>query len=231
MRRSPSKRATQACGSRHAWDCVPVRNVPSTSNGFRASRAVADPAAHFLGPVREGRGRPADVLLPRRRRRSAFGDVGGFLAVRFFEHDRRIAFARGVESDHGRQALAGDPDGGDGRGRGLSVLRGDGRDRLADIANDAVVAEQGDRRAHARDRQRRREVQLGDARVRELRAQDDAFQLSVMTDIDGVFRKPRHLLPRFDAWRDDIVAVKAAGAGLGHGAEDAVIGAAAAQMA
>ncbi len=115
--------------------------------------------------------------------------------------------------------------------RGLSVLRGDGGDRLADIANDAVVTEQGDCRAHARDRQRRREVQLGDAGVRELRTQDDAFQLSVMTDIDGVFRKPRHLLPRFDAWRDDIVAVKAAGAGLGHRAEDAVIGAAAAQMA
>ena len=78
--------------------------------------------------------------------------------------------------------------------------------------------------------QRRREVQLGNPRMCELRAQDDAFQLSVVTDIDGVFRKPSHLLPRFDAWRHDIVAVKAARACLGHGAEDAVIRAAAAQM-
>src|SRR5882757_7310377 len=31
---SPSKRATVACGSRQACDCVPVRKVCSTSSGF-----------------------------------------------------------------------------------------------------------------------------------------------------------------------------------------------------
>src|ERR1700683_2528407 len=66
--------------------------------------------------------------------------------------------------------------------------------------------------------------------VRHMRAKDDAFELPVMTDIDGVFRKPGHFLPCLDAWRDDIVAVEATRAGLGQGAEDAVIGAAAAQM-
>jgi hypothetical protein len=190
----------------------------------------SDPAAHFLRPVREGRGRPADVLLPGRRRRSAFRDVGGFLAVRFFEYDRRIALARGVQSDHRRQAFARNPDGGDGLDRGLPIPGGNRCDWLADIANHAVVAEQGDRRGHARDRQRRRKIQPGNMCVRHMRAQDDAFELPVVTDIDGVFRQPGHFLPRFDAWRDDIVAVEAAGAGLGHGAEDAVIGAAAAQM-
>ena len=50
MRRSPSKRATQACGSRQAWDCVPVRKVPSTSSGFRASRAAATQLRTFFAP-------------------------------------------------------------------------------------------------------------------------------------------------------------------------------------
>ena len=51
-----------------------------------------------------------------------------------------------------------------------------------------------------------------------------------MTDVDGVFRRSRHLVARLDARRQDIVAVEAAGAGVRHGAEDAVIGAAAAEM-
>ena len=139
--------------------------------------------------------------------------------------------ARRVESDHRRQPFAADLDGGDGRQRGLAIFRGDRGDGLADIADDAVVAEQRDRRDHARHRARRREVEFSDTGMRDLRAQDDAFELSVMTDIDGVFRKPRHLVARLDARRDDIVAVEAAGAGIRHGAEDAVIGAAAAQMA
>jgi hypothetical protein len=66
--------------------------------------------------------------------------------------------------------------------------------------------------------------------VCELGAQDDAFQLSVMADIDGILSGPRHLVARFDAGRDNIVAVEAAFARLGHGTENAVIGAAAAQM-
>ena len=64
----------------------------------------------------------------------------------------------------------------------------------------------------------------------DLRAEDDAFQLSVMVDIDRIFRGPCHLLARFDAGRDDILAVKMAFARLGHRAEDAVISAAAARM-
>jgi hypothetical protein len=66
--------------------------------------------------------------------------------------------------------------------------------------------------------------------VCEVRAQDHAFQLAVMADIDGILRGPRHLVARFDAGRDDIVAVETAFARLGHGAEDAIISAAAAQM-
>src|SRR6202011_1150726 len=106
------------------------------------------------------------------------------------------------------QGLACHPDGGDGFHRGLAVLRGNGCDGVADIADDAVVAEQGDRRAHACDRARRREIELSDTGVCELRAEDDAFLLSVMMDIDGVFGGPRHFRARLDAWRSKIVAVE-----------------------
>src|SRR2546430_6515447 len=51
-----------------------------------------------------------------------------------------------------------------------------------------------------------------------------------MTDIDGKFCKPRHLVARLDAGRSEAVAVEAAAARIGHGAENPVIGAAAAQM-
>ena len=51
-----------------------------------------------------------------------------------------------------------------------------------------------------------------------------------MMDVDGILRRARHLVARFHARRQDVVAVEAAGAGVRHGAKDAVIGAAAAQM-
>src|SRR4051812_23719621 len=66
--------------------------------------------------------------------------------------------------------------------------------------------------------------------MREVRAEDHAFELAVMADIDGKFCESGHFLPRLDTRRGELVAVKAARARLGHGAEDAVIGAAAAQM-
>ena len=67
--------------------------------------------------------------------------------------------------------------------------------------------------------------------MREWRAQDHAFELAVMMNVDGIFRRSRHLVARFHARRQDIVAVEAAGAGVRHRTEDAVIGAAAAEMA
>ena len=103
----------------------------------------------------------------------------------------------------GRRSLV-DLDGGDRGQRGLAVLRRDGGDRLADIADDAVVAEQRDRRADAGHRERRREIEFADSRMRELRAQDHAFELAVMTDVDGVFRRSRHLVARLDARRQTI---------------------------
>ena len=51
-----------------------------------------------------------------------------------------------------------------------------------------------------------------------------------MSDVDGVLRRARHLVARLHARREDIAAVEAAGTGVRHGTEDAVIGAAAAQM-
>ena len=49
--------------------------------------------------------------------------------------------------------------------------------------------------ADAGDRARRREVEFDDPGVREVRAQDDAFELTIMADIDGVFRSPVTLSP------------------------------------
>jgi len=62
-------------------------------------------------------------------------------------------------------------------------------------------------------------------------AQDHAFEHAIVPDIDGVFRRARHLVARFDARRDDIVAVEAARARLGNAAKNTLIGAAAAEMA
>ena len=165
---------------------------------FRLARTV-DPAPHFLRLPGEGRRGSADIAFPRRRRTAAFGDVAGLLARGFLEHDRRVRFARFIEPDRRRQAFAVDPDGGDGGQRGLAIFCRDGGDGFADIADDAVVAEQRDHRAHARHRARRREIQLTDAGMRELRAQDHAFELAVMMDIDGVFRRTRHLVARLHA--------------------------------
>jgi len=66
--------------------------------------------------------------------------------------------------------------------------------------------------------------------VRHLRAQDDAFLLSVVADIDGVSGGPGDLGARLDPRRAGFVAVELAGAGRRHRVENAVIGAAAAQM-
>ncbi len=64
--------------------------------------------------------------------------------------------------------------------------------------------------------------------MRDRRAQDRAFELPVMPDVDGVFGRARHLVARLDARRHDIAAVELTGAGGGHRIEDALIGAAAA---
>ena len=178
-------------GAEHAFDQQRI---------LRLARAF-DPASHLLGLERERRRRSADVCLPRRRRAAAFGDVAGFLAVRLFEHDRRIRLAGFIEPDHRRQFFAGNLDRGNRRQRGLAIPGRDGGDGLADKADHAVFGEQRDRGADARQRQRGREIEVADFAMRDLRAQDDAFELAVMPDIDGVFRRARHLVARLDARR------------------------------
>ena len=51
-----------------------------------------------------------------------------------------------------------------------------------------------------------------------------------MMNVDGVTGQSRHLFPGFQSRRDRIDAVEAARACFGHGAIDAFIGAAAAEM-
>ena len=194
MSRSPSKRATAACGSRQVCCCVAVRNVPSTSQRVVRLARGRDPASRLLRLVRECRRRPAQIALPGRRPAGAFGDVAGALAARLFEHDGRIGFARGIQPDHRRQFFAGELDRRDRGQRGLAILCRDRGDGIADKAHHAVLAEQRDRGADACNRQRRREIEPIDPAMRDLRAQDDAFELAVMPDVDGVFGRARHLV-------------------------------------
>ena len=196
----------------------------------RRTRGV-DPAPHFFRLFGESRRRSADIAFPGGRRTAALGDVAGLLARGFFEHHRRIGPARLVEPDRRGQAFAAELDGGDGGQRGPAIPGRDGGDRLADKADDAVVAEQRDHGTHARHRARRRQIEFADTRMRKRRAQDHAFELAVMMDVDGILRRSRHLVARFHARRQDIVAVEAAGAGIRYRTQDAVIGAAAAEMA
>src|SRR4029077_5927610 len=105
--------------------------------------------------------------------------------------DGSVALASAVQSDYRRQRFACDFDGGKRRSRGLAILTGDGGDGVTDLTHDAVVGEQGDGGGDARHRACRAEVQFADAGVGGLRAEDEAFELSVMVDVDRVFRSPR----------------------------------------
>ena len=100
-----------------------------------------------------------------------------------------------------------------------------------DIAHNSVVAQQERRGADAWDRQCWSEVDLDDARVRRLRAQDQAFLLVLVTNIDSVFRRAGDLFSRLDARGDDRFALEPAGAGQSDRLEDVVVGAASAEMA
>ena len=70
-----------------------------------------------------------------------------------------------------------------------------------------------------------------DAGARVRRAQDHAFELPLVANIDGVDRRAGHLLPRFDARRAFGVAIVLAAAGVGDRAKDVVVGSASAEVA
>ena len=191
---------------------------------------VLDPAQRLLLLLGERSARPAHIALPRRRRRRrALGGVGD-VALRAGIDQRRIRPAGGIGADHACQGFVPDLDG---RKRGACGLEIDGRHRrdlLADMAHHAVGFEQRDRGLHAGDRQRRRKLQPGNARMRVLRAKHEPFELPFMARIDRVFRSPGHLVARFHPRRLPGFAVEAPFAGLGDGAQDVVIGPATAQM-
>src|SRR3954447_25925992 len=59
--------------------------------------------------------------------------------------------------------------------------------------------------------------------VREARAKNNAFLLTLMADIDGVFGGSRHFRARFDTGRGNIGAIELAGARFCDCTEDGVI--------
>src|SRR5713226_30378 len=66
--------------------------------------------------------------------------------------------------------------------------------------------------------------------MRVRRAQDDAFELSIMSDVDGIFRRARYLRARLDTRRNGVVAVELSRAGRRDRTKNAVIGAATTEM-
>ncbi len=171
-----------------------------------------------------------NVPLPWRRPADALRHVAGVLPEAG-EDDRGLGPARGVEADDRWQGLADDLDGGKSGESRLPVRRRDRGDRRADEADGLVRAEQRDGRLDAGNGQRRREIDGEDAGMGAARTQHGALELAVVTDVERVFGGARHLRLGLDARRRDGVAVEAPGAGLGHGAQDVGIGAAAAEMA
>jgi hypothetical protein len=189
-----------------------------------------DPALRLSRLEREHGRRPAHIALPRRRSAGALRHIAGLLAVGLVEDDGSIVPAGGVQPDRGRHLFADDADCADSLERGLAAGCGHGRDRRADIAHHAILRQQRGDRRDAGNRARRRKVQPGDLAVRDVGAQDHAFELPIMADVDGVARRTRHLGAGLDARRTRFLAVEAAGTGIRHRAKNAVIGAAAAQM-
>ena len=111
-----------------------------------------------------------------------------------------------------------------------AVLGRDGRYRRADKTHHLIFREQRHGRRDAGNGARRRKIEPGDLRMRDRRAQDHAFELAVMPDVDGVAREPRHLVAGFHPRRDGVVAVEAPRTRLRHRAKNSLIGAAAAEM-
>ena len=63
------------------------------------------------------------------------------------------------------------------------------------------------------------------------RSKNRALKLTGMPNIDGKLGRPRHLVAGLQTRENEGIVIETAGAGLGYGLKDAVIGAAAAQMA
>ena len=93
-----------------------------------------------------------------------------------------------------------------------------------------VVFDQRNRRHHARHRTRRSKIELDHLAVGDMRTNDQALELTIVTDIDRIFRFSRHLVTGLDAGRQILCAIKATAAGFPYCAQDIVIGAAAAEM-
>ena len=150
--------------------------------------------------------------------------VAGRLVV-----DQRCTRSQGrVHAKGRRQLLVVHVDEGEGRLRGVLVLRGHGRHRLAHVAHlvhgyhrPAVVERvdtrqvlRGDHRTHAPERLRPRGVDGPDARVRQWASQDPPFEHPGEHDVAGIPGSPRHLVDAVHPWN---VPAHVLEIGLRHG--------------
>src|SRR5262245_57093867 len=102
----------------------------------------------------------------------------------------------------------------------------DGRHRgdlLANVTHRAIIFEQRDRGFDTGNRQCWPEIEPGDARMRDLRAEHQAFELPITMDVDRILCRPSHLVARFHTRRQFGVAVVAPRARLCDGTENVVV--------
>src|SRR6185437_8355127 len=200
---SPSNFATAACGSRQACCCVETRKVSSTSSGLRALRASSSQLFACLAFCENGADGPR--TLP-------FHDTGAPPAPSDTLPARLRSFFSNTIGAFSRRAASSPTTAGNGSGLKViaAIACGDGRNRRADEAHHVIFVEQRDDGGNTGNGARRREIEAGDLRMRDVRAEDDAFELAVMTDVDRIAGQTRHLVARFQPRRDGIVAVEAA---------------------
>ena len=145
--------------------------------------------------------------------------------------DRRVFLHGGLGADGGRQRLIVDADR---RQRALGRRAVDRRDRGDGVAGEGHRPARIEQRYGGLDagkRLRGFEVERDDAGAGVRGAQDRAFQLAVVADVERVDRRAGRLVARLDARRFGARLLVQAGAGVGDGAVDVVISAAAAEMA
>ena len=123
------------------------------------------------------------------------------LVVRAASRGELLAADRLVGVEHDLELLPLDVDRVD---RGLRLAervggdRGDGRAGVADLLLESVRVARPERRAHARQRERGREVDPLHARVRERRAENRRLQHPGQLDVGGVARLAAHALRPVD---------------------------------
>jgi len=190
---SPFRNGRQWVRLREECCCVPVRSFLD-SHGFCVSLRGLIQLRAFFGLVQQCRRRPRRFLSTDAGAPAALRDIAAFCGW-IFRTRRAHRLSGRVQSDHRRQALAGDP------------MRRGPRPRSFDLCGDGPIgcrhsAPCGRRRAARSPRPRLAcaagaKIQSGDPRMRSCEARM-MLRAVVMTDVEVLFRSPCYFCARFD---------------------------------